>query len=143
MNTPITVNYRDHVISYDLDSNEWTCDAFVHNRGSPSLLLAQGRIDKLLDPPADKPKFEKVSAWYNDHWKGWTKITITSKTEDGCFATINGKRTKIRSYEVGKMHADTPANVALIEEIKRLDEEREALAAKIKDTTKKLEVVKL
>ena len=143
MNTPITVNYRDHVISYDLDSNEWTCDAFVHNRGSPSLLLAQGRIDKLLDPPADKPKFEKVSAWYNDHWKGWINTTITSKTEDGCWVTKGKDREKLRSHNMNRLYTDTPANVALIEEIKRLDEEREALAAKIKDTTKKLEVVKL
>jgi len=143
MNTPITVNYRDHVISYDLDSNEWTCDAFVHNRGSPSLLLAQGRIDKLLDPPADKPKFEKVSAWYKDHWKGWINITITSKTEDGCWVTKGKDREKLRSHSMDRLYTDTPANVALIEEIKRLDEERGALGVKINDATEKLEVVKL
>jgi hypothetical protein len=143
MSTPITVNYRDHVISYDLDSNEWTCDAFAHNRGSPSLLLAQGRIDKLLDPPAGKPKFEKVSAWYNDHWKGWINFTITSKTEDGCWVTKGKDREKLRSHNMGRLYTDTPANVALIEEIKRLDEERGALGAKINDATEKLEVVKL
>ena len=140
---PITINYRDHVITYNIEDNTWKCDAFANNRGSPSLLLAQGRIDKLLDQPESKPKFERIPAWYKDNWKGWKKITITSKTEDGCFATIGGKREKLRSFNMGKVFADTPENVNLIEEIKALEKEREELSEKIVLTTDRLENVKL
>jgi hypothetical protein len=141
---PITVNYRDHVITYSITDNTWNCDAFANHRGSPSLLLAQGRIDKLLDQPESKPKFERITAWKKGGWsKRWEKITITSKTEDGCFATLGGERCKLRSYDMGKVFADTPENVNLIEEIKAMEKEREELSEKIVLTTDRLENVKL
>lgn len=140
---PITVNYRDHVITYSVTDNTWNCEAFANNRGSPSLLLAQGRIDKLLDQPESKPKFERITAWYKDDWEGWKKITITSKTEDGCFATIDGKREKLRSFNMGRVFADTPENVNLIEEIKAMEKERDGMTEKIVLISDKLENVKL
>lgn len=137
---PLSQLYRDHVIYYHLGSNEWRCDAFANNRGSPSLLLAQARVDKIVHPPADKPKFEKVSAWHRGSGliDEWTRVTITSKTEDGCWITFGKNREKLRSYQMGYLFADTPANATRIEEIKRLDAERDALSERIRSTTEKL-----
>jgi hypothetical protein len=141
---PITVNYRDHTITYNVEGNTWECDAFTNRQGSPSLLLAQGRIDKLLDPPANKPKFQKVMAWKRGRWNdGWQRITITSKAEDGCFATIGKDRCKLRTYDLDRVYEDTPANVARIEEIKEHESKREHISQMIADAEKQLTRVKL
>lgn len=142
---PLSTTYRDHVIYYHIEENEWRCDAFTNNRGSPSLLLAQARVDKIVDPPADKPRFEKQTAWKKSfNWKdGWQKVTITSKTEDGCWITKGKEREKVGRRSMDNLFADTPENATLIEEIKRLDAERDTLSERIRATTEKLTPVVL
>lgn len=141
MNT-ITTDYRDHVITYDPESNLWNCDAFANRQGSPSLLLAQKRIDKIVDGEPAKPKFKKIGVWYRQYRDGWKKVQITSKAEDGVFISDNGKREKVRSYAFNQMVLANAHNDAVIERVKELERQQEMLAAQIEDQMKKLETYK-
>lgn len=141
MNT-ITTDYRDHVITYDPESNLWNCDAFINRQGSPSLLLAQKRIDKIIDGEPAKPKFKKVEAWYDHQWKGWTRVTISAKAEDAVFVTDKVAREKVRSHAFYKLAPCNPDNDALIAEIKKLEDQVTSLRNQISNKETELETYK-
>lgn len=132
MKNVITITYRDHEITYNEEDNMWTCDAFASRQGSPGLALAKKRIDKLLDGDEQKkPVFNRVDAWYFDYSKP-VKVTLTSKTEDGYYCTKpDGKREKLRSYDMSKLYADTMQNSERIKRWREVAEQQRKLGEQL------------
>jgi hypothetical protein len=132
MNNDISTKYRDHVINYREEEDAWSCDAFSSGKGSDSLALAK-RIDRLIDGDGSKkPDFKRVDVWMKAFGyvrSGWKKVTLTSKAEDGYFATDGKDRKKLRSYD--QCYVDTPDNVAKIKSMQEAEEQRDALSERI------------
>lgn len=131
MKDEIKITYRDHLITYHEDANEWRCASFANHRGSPSLVLAKARVDKMLDTPEGKPKpFEKFQVWTTafSYGNDWKKATITGRAEAGELWAVCGKeRKKLRSYDVAKLCLDRPKNDQLVKDIEEIERKMESL----------------
>lgn len=136
----IQTEYRDHTISYNESSDAWECDAFASRQGSPTLTHAKERIDKLLEPKPDKPKFTPVEVWASQFKfnTGWVKIKLTSQTEDGYWASLKGEREKLGKHNLYRLKAATTENDATIAKINGLNNRIEVLRGEISDLEKKL-----
>jgi len=129
----LQTEYRDHVITYNETHDEWECDAFTSRQGSTTLTLAKARVDKLLDPKPNKPKFTPVEVWTSRfrYKNDWVKIKLTSQTEDGYWASLKGEREKLGRHDLFRLKASTPKNDAAIAKIAGLNKQIKNLAESI------------
>ena len=122
------VEYGGIEIEYLEDVNKWRFELRGRERKADSLKAAKEAIDK--PDPKEKSSFQPIEGWVSaDRWDSssqWEKVKVTSIAEGGRYGTSNvevwivknGKRK--REY-ASKIHADTPANAAIREEVARLD----------------------
>ena len=119
--------YNGFVIKFNEWSELWEASLEGHTAYSkPSLKAVKESIDKQL-----KSKFVRISAFLNEWRRGYVKVTITSIDEDGTNAWVtktNGSRGK---ESLASLYADTPDNVALIEEINITNKQIKVLEDKV------------
>lgn len=140
---PITVTYRDVIITYREKDNRWCFELRGRDRSAESLAKAKEFIDKPAPSEKEEKPFKPIRAWYKDYGYEFHPCSVTSiaespswKSDKEVWVTFDGgKRAKVAADTVIETTAPNALAIAGIrdrqKEIERLQEEIRKFADKL------------
>lgn len=128
----ITREYHGHTITFDEEKEKWYIVVDGRRQEHSSFKIVQNYVDRL-----NKKAFKRIPVfieigyrWNRNGGQGWTKGVITSVGVDGTVFVV--KEGEKHAEHCGVAYEQTPENKKKIEQVVKLNKDRDALDEKIR-----------